>query len=52
MGKDEQHPQPGQGKKPKEPSPDYRKGDFLRDLKKVSRRLEDQDKRRRSSRED
>jgi hypothetical protein len=52
MGKDEQRPQPGQGKKTKQPAPDYRKGDFLRDLKKVSRRLEDQDKPRRSSRQD
>jgi hypothetical protein len=40
MGKDEQHPQPDQDKKTKQPAPDYRKGDFLRDLKKVTRRLE------------
>jgi hypothetical protein len=35
-----------------EPEPDYRRDDFLRDLKKVSRRLEDHDEPRRSSRQD
>lgn len=46
MGKKEQRTQPGQGKKAKQPATDYSKGDFLRDLRKVSRRLErDRDER-------
>jgi len=48
MGKDEQHPQPGQGKKTKQPAPEYRKDDFLRDLRKVARRLERPDRDKRS----
>lgn len=35
MGKDERPAQPRQGKKAKQPAPDYRKSDFLRDLRKV-----------------
>ena len=43
---------PKQPRPEPEPEPDYRRDDFLRDLKKVSRRLEDQDEPRRSSRQD